>query len=222
MSDRPEPEPLNLVKKVIILNGPPGVGKDLAANAICHYMKKNAAYLDPQHEKFSKQMKEGVHALFGMPETTEYIDVNLLKDKPHSDLLGHTPREEYIAIFRYLEQRFGSDILGRLMEHKLRRDYKRGLHVFSDGGRLGDVCPVIEYVGQRKTLLIEVHADGKTFEGDIRSHIGTELQGLYPKLQVHKVVNTFSDDPLDKLLFRSMCIGLAKKFLGVEDKETGT
>lgn len=207
-------------KKIIIFNGPPRVGKDLAANAVLHFVKKHGSWLDPQHERFSINMKRAVHAAYGLFHNPEYIDVNNLKDKPHTDLLGLTPRQAYIAMFEHLALQHGENVLGVLMEQQLRRQHKVGLHIFSDGGRFDEIIPIIDYVRPKNVLFIEIHALNRTFEGDIRGYIGDDLQAKYSnKMTMYKIPNTISENPEDKLLFRTLCIGAAKKFLKLEVEE---
>lgn len=203
-------------KKAIILNGPPGSGKDTAVKAIQSMIALEGKWMTCKHNKFSEGMKKAVHALYGLFHSPEALESEGLKDKPHSDLFGATPREEYIAMFHYLEQRHSSAVLGMLMEQEMRRQTKIDVHLLSDGGRVPEIEPIISYIGAKNLCIIEIHAPGKTFVGDIRGYIGDTIKHLYPKVTVVKVPNQLSDDPLDLELFRGLVKGVAKKFLGVD------
>lgn len=203
-------------KKAIIINGPPGSGKDTAVRAIQSMIALEGRWMTAKHNKFSEGMKKAVHALYGLFHSPEALENERLKDKPHSDLFGATPREEYIAMFHYLEQRHGPAVLGKLMEQEMRRQTKIDVHLLSDGGRADEIWPIISYIGAKNLCIIEIHARGKTFKDDIREYIGNKIKNMQPKITLVKVPNQISDDPLDLELFRGLVQGVAKKFLGIE------
>lgn len=206
---------MSIQKKVIILNGPPYSGKDTGALHIGLMIAQEAPWLTPKHNKFSKGMKEAVHKLYGLFHSPDVIDKQKMKDERFSDLLGQTPREAYIEMFKFLQTLHGEDVLGRLMEQEMRRQANIVVHICSDGGRPDEIGPIIEYVGAKNVLIIEVSSAGCTFENDVRSFIGNKVKEKYPKVTVNRVENIKSGDPLDLELYRAMVWGLAKKFLGI-------
>jgi hypothetical protein len=75
--------------KIVLLNGPPGSGKDTLGNHAADYIPYANTY------KFAEAVKLGTHALYGMPglprdwfETTKEI--------PQACFDGLTPRQAYI------------------------------------------------------------------------------------------------------------------------------
>lgn len=204
-------------RKVVILNGPPGSGKNTGALAICGYVSQHATWMQPRHLKFAEPLKRATHALvdtalpwdaFDRPESGK------LKNVPSGDFMGLSPREFYIALSeKFMKPEFGDDFLGYIMRKRMVRAKGCMLFVMSDG-QLAEVANVIDYVGARNVLIIELEAPGCTFEGDSRSYIGKDLQSRHDKLVVRRIQN----DLEDRELFRIFCIGAAKKFLQIEER----
>jgi len=118
--------------KILLLNGPPGSGKDHAARVIRDRYFGRVAIT-----KFAKVLKERTHALYGLGETDpvegtfkpyahdEYENV---KDTPLDEFLGLTPRQAYIGVSeRYFKPMHGEQVFGKLLEPEL-----RALDTFSD------------------------------------------------------------------------------------------
>jgi hypothetical protein len=207
-------------KRVIILNGPPYSGKDTGANAIAQYVLKHAPWITLRQEKMVEHLKRGVHSLFNVTHTPEYIDKMQLKDTPYAELLGKTPREAYISASEdWLKPVFGSDVLGRMMLMLMKKAHNVSLHIFSDGGFVDEWVPIIDFVGARNVLLIHLSATDKSFAGDSRGYIGDDLLVRYPKMQRVRIHNDISTDPTDRELFRVLCCGAAKKFLRLDHED---
>lgn len=210
----------NINKKVIIFNGPPYCGKDTGALAVVSYVNKHAPWIKARMDKMSETMKNAVHAMFELVHSPEHSDKVGTKDTPYTQMLGKTPREVYISISEdWMKPVFGKDVFGRIMVNRMMRHPSIGLHVFSDGGFADEWTPIIEYVGAKNVLVVQVSATDKTFEGDSRGYVGEQLQAKHPKVQLVRIHNDISSDPTDRELYRLLCCGAAKRFLKLEHED---
>lgn len=208
-------------KKLIILNGPPGSGKTTGALAICGYISKHAAYMQPRHFQIAEPLKKGAHALVEAFDSWDHFDKPLnasLKDRPSGDYLGLTPRELYIKLGTFMTTVFGDEVQGMIMRKRLHRAQGCMVGVISDGGFVPEVNNLIEYATPENVLIIELHSIGCTFDNDSRNYIGDELKQLHPEITVRRIHNE-KGDQADLELFRIYCMGAAKGFLKIEEKQ---
>lgn len=212
----------NTWKRVIIINGPPGVGKDTAAGAIMAFIVANEPWKQPRLLKIAEPIKKAAHMLFGLDSYSwDHYDKEGFqkhKDVPCGEFLGDSPRTAYIAISDYAKSKFGEEFFGWIARRKMAAMKTAGVFVL-DGGIAEELPPVIDYVGAEHVLILEIHSVGKTFENDSRGYIGEELKDKYPNIKVQRVFNEFSDDIQDRELFKIYCKGAAKKFLNIEEKD---
>jgi len=101
-----------------------------------------------------------------------------------------------------IKPRFGSDYFGKARMSKMNHD---GVYVDGSAAFVDEIDPLINELGQENILLIRVHREGYTFDGDSRSYIpdgiidntvdvdnnGTE-QEYFDK--VESIVKEFLDD----------------------------
>jgi hypothetical protein len=169
---RPPARPLHGFP-VVLLNGPPRVGKDTAGRAI-----ERSVY-GTHTLKFAEALKRATHALYGLAVPPHYYEET--KDIPSHVFFGRTPREAYIEVSeRMTKPVAGADHFGRVMAKQIDRARRSGarLVVITDSGFASEVGPVAEAVGSDAVLLIRLHGDkrGCTFAGDSRSHL--DLPGV--------------------------------------------
>jgi len=178
--------------------------------------------MKPTHMKFSEPLKKGAHALYSAFHGWEFYDEDGRKDKnnPTGDFLGLSPRQAYIEMFNALEKLHGPEALGYIMRKRIVRNSFAGVVVCSDGGRLADLVPIIEHVGEKNVLIVEIHATGVTFDthNDIRYYVGEEVLEKYPKVTVKKLPNRIGGRS-DKEIFKILCQGVVKVWLDIEEKE---
>lgn len=206
-------------QKIIVFNGPPDCGKDTASDAVRSYIQIHATWMRPTHMKFAEPLKQGAHALYSAFHNYDYYDNDGRREKnnPSGDFLGLSPRQAYIEMFNALERLHGPEALGYIMRKRLVRNSFNSVVVCSDGGRLGDLAPVIEHVGQKNVLIVEIHATGVT-EWDNRCYIGDDVQAMYPDVTVKKIPNKIGGRS-DREIFRMLCQGVAKNWLDITEKE---
>jgi len=172
--------------------------------------------------KFSEPLKKGAHALYDSFHSWDYYDGagEAEKNIPGGDFFGLTPRQAYIEMFNTLERLHGPEALGYIMRRRIVRNSTHGVVVCSDGGRVPDLVPIIDFFGEESLLITEIHATGVAFEdhNDIRAYVGDDIKAKYPKVTVKKIPNKIGGRS-DKDLFKILCQGVVKNFLEIEEPE---
>lgn len=167
--------------KIVLLNGPPGCGKDTAVSHL-------VPYLNFSHLRFAAPIKRMTCALLG--EDTKWLEEN--KDQPIRTLRRadgaaianiDTPRQLLIALSEdLLKKRYGNDFFGLVMNREIEKAAQK-LVIISDSGFSEEAGPVIRKWGPPNGLQIQIHGRGN-FDNDSRSY--WQLPGLLCK----KVHNT--------------------------------
>ncbi len=163
--------------KIILLNGPPGSGKDEAANCIAQFLIENTKLM-PEHVKFAAPLKNAVHALHGLDVPTDHFEMR--KDIACIELFGRTPRELYIAISEkftkpILQLDFFTKLFLRTCEAQIADNF---LHhqldtiiICSDLGFQVELEKVIEFYGKDNVVLVQIVRPGTDFKNDSRGYI---------------------------------------------------
>jgi hypothetical protein len=187
--------------RVVLLNGPPGSGKDTAGLAITRTFNSSIM-------KFAGPIKRAVHADFNLPPDTPDDIFENCKDDPNPALFGHIPRKEYIHKSEQdMKPRFGPDFYGLLALRTLWRDYERGTRLFvvTDSGFASEAEPIVNFVGRLNCLLIRIYAElrGKTFQGDSRSYI--TIPGV--------LTLEISNDEADPIRFQAEVVNIVRHWM---------
>lgn len=164
--------------RLILLNGAPRSGKDTAADAIVATLSAwRAMRSGPAVVKWgmSYALKEGTHALYGHPEKPHDAYENV-KDKPHPDFFGLTPRQAYIAVSeKLMKPLHGKDVFGKIFVRRVHPmcPGPRDAVISPDAGFTDEWAPSLAEFGACNMLLIRVHAEarGCTFAHDSRNYI---------------------------------------------------
>jgi hypothetical protein len=209
-------------RKIILFNGPPRCGKSLGAAFVANFVRDNSDWMKPEVMDFAEPLKKAAHALFCAFHDWGYYDRpdgESQKSLASGDFLGLSPREAYIALSEdFLKPKFGEAVIGYLMRKRICRSKWSHVVVIPNSGFIEELAPLVDLVGQRNIMVIEVHMAGKTFEGDSRGYIGDLVKLRWPHVNVMKLPNVFGDKE-DKAFFRMLCEGAVKKFLKIEEKE---
>jgi hypothetical protein len=164
--------------KAILLNGPPGAGKDTAGKILKQHWPRMSPPLEVG--KFSRRLKESVHADFGYPSLPhDYFED--CKDRPLALFNGMSPREAYIFKSETMvKPNLGAEFYGRIFLRDMWMEYRRGVRTvaITDSGFISEVAPLADVIGPENILLIHIRAEmrGKTFAGDSRSYL--QLQNV--------------------------------------------
>ena len=173
------------MSKVIILNGPPGVGKDTIANE-----------LDRQHGAFHIRVKDELysdayqifqkHGRLSFEEFLGLMNDRDKKEKPSADLSGFSPRQALILTSELVYKRiYGNDYYGELASNIAKKyisiTSEQANVVFSDGGFIEEVEAIAK---KSPTVLVRLHRDGFLFDGDSRSYV-RNAAGVEKEIDIH-------------------------------------
>lgn len=187
------------MSKIIILNGPAGVGKDTIGNAL---------YYDYQciQTSFKRPMFEIAESILGARAFSKFItayDDRDQKELPHDFLGGKTCREFMIWISEtVVKPLFGNKQFGKLMSEHIQICDEGFVFVCTDGGFPDEVIQLLE--DGHDVTLVRLFMDGKTFAGDSRDYIRLKelYYPYYKKYSEHDVhlVNGDIDDGVLKVV----------------------
>lgn len=166
--------------KIILLNGPPGCGKDEAAKCIERYIAENSK-MQPQHIKFASPLKNAIHALYALDVKEDHFEN--CKEKPREEFFGRTPRELYIAISeQFTKPILQNDLFAKLFLRKCEEVKSRNLKelqkdtviICSDMGFEIELKRVMDFYGNDHCLFIQIYRPEHDFKNDSRSYISGE------------------------------------------------
>lgn len=147
---------------IILFNGPPGTGKDCAAD----YFKE----LGFKHLSFKYQLFKETIKYFKCDEEWFMRGYNNRSEKemPSSVLGGFSRREAMIHVSEeIIKPKRGLDYFGKLVadEIDVEKDY-----VISDGGFVHELLPVVEKVGTENFILVQLTRNGHDYSTDSRRY----------------------------------------------------
>lgn len=158
--------------KFVLLNGPPGCGKDTAASML-------VPYIQFKHLKFAAPIKRMVAALLECSMST----LEEIKDRPNRMLRfedyvskrDDTPRELLIALSeKLLKPRYGSSYFGNVLWGEATTSGSK-LFIVSDCGFTSEVSRLIHSAGKSNCIIIRIHRSGHSFDNDSRSYLPDDL-----------------------------------------------
>jgi hypothetical protein len=161
---------------IILFNGPPGTGKDAAAD----FFKE----LGFKHLSFKHVLFKETISFFGVDEDwfMEGYNDRSVKERPEELLEGMSRREAMIYVSEDITKpEFGDDVFGVFVANEidLNKDY-----CISDGGFIDELIPVINKVGSENLVLVQLTREGCDYSKDSRRYMEGNL--------CHEYVNTHS------------------------------
>lgn len=158
---------------IVLFNGPPRSGKDAGAD----YFKKNYGW---KHLSFKYQLYKETCNYFGCDYDwfMERYDDRSVKEVPHMDLGHMSCREAMIYVSEAIVKPLrGLDHFGQLVANEidLTKDY-----AISDGGFVDELIPVVEKVGSKNFVLVQLTRDGEDYSSDSRRYFqGSRIEHEY-------------------------------------------
>lgn len=154
--------------KAILLNGPPGSGKDFLTKHMCD------RYINFVPMKFATPLYKTVQEAFSLSEAQWSNLYSIAKEEPSDALMGLSPREAMIWMSEdVMKPKFGQDYYGKLAALHLKILSDQNPHtvgVFSDSGFPLEASVVANYIGGDNCLLVRLERDGCDFSGDSRTY----------------------------------------------------
>lgn len=153
---------------IVLFNGPPGSGKDAAAD----YFKHRKGW---KHLSFKYQLYKETCNYFGCNKEwfMERYDNRDLKEVPHIDLGHMSCREAMIYVSeKIIKPKRGLDYFGNQVANEidLSKDY-----AISDGGFVDELIPVINKVGTDNFILVQLTRNGCDYSTDSRRYFNGTL-----------------------------------------------
>jgi len=154
---------------IVILNGPPGIGKDTLADMI---VEKGQGLWKKLN--FKDELYEDTAWHYGL-ETYLVKDVATdrdTKEVPSVLFGGKTPREALIHVSETLmKPRHGNDYYGQALASTISQHMHDGIEHFiiADGGFEEEINPIVDDFNN--VHIIHMLEDGYDFEGDSRNYI---------------------------------------------------
>lgn len=188
--------------KFVLLNGPPGCGKDTAAANLI-------PYIDFRHLKFASPIKRMVAGLLecSMSRLEEIKDVpnRMLRYEDYLTTRDDTPRRLLIALSEeLLKTRYGNSYFGNVLWSEACISPSE-LFIISDCGFQAEVERLVNNAGRANCLAVRIHREGKSFDGDSRAFLPDGLcktVDIHNNLTVHDltmrvlsaIIRTWRDD----------------------------
>ena len=150
--------------KIVLLNGPPGCGKDTLADRLelLDEDVNRCSFKDPLYNLVASQYDIPLKLFIGLATDRHR------KESKSSHLDDRSPRGAMIHMSEgVIKPVFGRDIFGKLAVKSL---VPGCTNVFSDSGFIEEVKPLFEAIPWAEVLLVRIHKRG-TFEGDSRSYL---------------------------------------------------
>lgn len=147
---------------IILFNGPPGAGKDIAAD---YFKSKGFKHLSFKYRLFKETIK-----YFGVDEKwfMEGYNNRDTKEVP-SSLLNHMSRREAMIYVseEVIKPRKGPDYFGNLVANEI--DLTKN-YCISDGGFIEELIPVVGKVGVNNFVLVQLTRDECDYSTDSRRY----------------------------------------------------
>lgn len=188
---------------VIILNGPPLCGKDTIADK----MIENDLAGDFFKLQYKDKLIKLTRVAYSLTEDQwDEIYTRDRKEVPTPLLWGRSPREALIHMSEtVIKPAFGRDYFGKAAADNIQ--YNK-VNVFSDGGFPEEIAPLIELVGVNHLVVVRLHADGCSYDGDSRSYfqddgftltVDVERKEGYPDQTMNDVLDAVADKIVENM-----------------------
>lgn len=187
--------------KVIILNGPPGCGKDTIANMLCEVAPVLRGEFKWQLYAETAALLESIAEDMGAElDSFPVIDATVVAKRNEDRDLKEEPWIGGLSVRRWLQitsemvvkKDKGSDFFGRTAADLW---YGKCIHhVISDGGFVEEVNAVVEKFGADNVHVVRLHREGFEFGTDTRHY----LYGTYAR---ETFIYLEEDNPLPAVQF---------------------
>lgn len=163
--------------KVILLNGPPRVGKDTLANNLLARLSAKGHQV--QILRHADELKTSTHIKFallddnGKPFPPDHYEDR--KDMSLDDFGGMTPRQAYIDHSENdIKPAFGKSYWAELLSDRMNLKTDM-VYIVTDIGFEEEVAFYEGFLNEDETLLIRLYRDGFDFTNDSRMYVRSDV-----------------------------------------------
>jgi hypothetical protein len=183
---------------VVIFNSPPSGGKDTFGEMLreAYRGKKDTRFV---HREMKTKLFYLTCQIYGvqLQDWFERYNVPGLKEEPWEELDGISQRKALqIVSEKVIKPVYGNDYFGKMSARTLREDTKCNYY-YTDGGFKEELAPIIDKVGADNVLIIRLHREGYTFEGDTRSYIA---DSWFPEVKMVDVESGDKAETFEEIL----------------------
>jgi len=156
--------------QVILFNGPPRSGKDTCTKWL---MEKHGDIF--QRLRMAQALKDGVHAMLGLPVFAEEFDD--VKGEELPEFFGKTPRSAYIAAAeQFMKVHFGPECFGHIWLRMYNEQFlEPAIALVPDTGFGPEIQPLINHFGADQIWLFRIYRKGCDFAQDSRGYVNGVL-----------------------------------------------
>ncbi|USL89767.1 hypothetical protein [Vibrio phage vB_VpaP_M9] len=160
--------------KCIILNGPPGIGKDTLAEILRDRYLMNAFNLAVKDALYRDAAK---HVGMALPKFIALASDRNTKDVGQIELGGKSPREVLIHVSEdIIKPQFGADYYGQMAGARAAEVLEYGrIPVFTDCGFPEEAVSVADFIEHSpmggEVLVVRMYGRGCTFANDSRKYL---------------------------------------------------
>ena len=164
-----------LVTTIILINGPPRSGKDMAAT----FIRRDLGADRCTDFRMKQPLWDIFQAMFAFTDMQLHNMVNTpQKDMPQEMLHGLTPRQVLIDISEsFIKPRFGDQFLGEVIARRIANSPCEFATV-SDSGFTTEAWPLLSKFQRPNIFCISLSREGTSFGGDSRSYIDCDALGI--------------------------------------------
>jgi hypothetical protein len=154
---------------IVILNGPPGSGKDTIANLIAETTE------NWMHLMFKEQLYYDVCKVYDVPlkKAMPYFTDRKKKEKHTKVFGGLTPRGALIHVSeKIIKPMYGLHHYGAVLADRILNEPDHMNYIISDGGFVAEMKVMLQMVeGIHEVVIVQLRREGCTYEGDSRNYV---------------------------------------------------
>lgn len=163
------------VHKVVFFNGPPGSGKDTAAD-LCVKVFNARKYA------MKAPIRDAIRGFLDIDDLRDYnafFENRDAKDTKSVVTLGDTPREVLISFSEdWAKRRYGEDVFGRLAVRRLSGATGVNLTAVSDAGFTAELALIVRRFGAENCYLVRLYRETCSFVSDSRGYVDPAVLGV--------------------------------------------
>ncbi len=158
---------------IILLNGPPNVGKDFLGTACVEYLNSKRSTKSShsfKNVKFRDSLVADTarHYTICRDQLLDLLEDGNTKEVAHTRLHGDSPREALMKTSAMIKGLYGDDVFALYTLSKLKCNTT---NICTDCGTEAEYESAIKYLGKESVVTIKLISEGCSFKGDNRVYL---------------------------------------------------